>query len=52
MTFRLLLPFEVIGELGIDAAHAQWSAGDARRHGDRFFAGERCCRRSSVQEPA
>ena len=53
MAFRLLLPYENIGlELGIDADRALRVASDGRAHGDKFFAGEKCCRNRRDRERA
>lgn len=50
LAFRLLLPFESIAnELHAAPDHVLRVANDARAHGDRFFAGERCCRNRRSQ---
>lgn len=49
MAFRPLWPYSQIAEeVHIDPAHAVKTADDARKHGNRYFAGERCCRNTRL----
>ena len=45
MAFRLLLPYDVIGDqLGIGRERAECTAYHGKKHGDLYFAGQKCCR--------
>jgi hypothetical protein len=50
-SYRLMWPFSAVAaELKISTEHAERIAADARRHAEKFFAGEKCCRNTRPAE--